>query len=87
MLSQFMKNSNIVAIDFDGTLTTDGKTLDKGAKKYIPKIADLGVTLILWTCRCDQRYEFAKMKIKEWGLPIKFIEDHIPDKPRKICAI
>lgn len=91
MLSQYMKNSNVIAIDFDGTLTLDGKTLCKGAKKYIPKIKALGVDLILWTCRCDERYEYAENKIIEWNLPITFIENTIPgtipEQPRKITSI
>lgn len=87
MLSRYMKNSNLVAVDFDNTLTLDGKTLCKKAKKYIPKIKALGVTLVLWTCRCDNRYEYAKQKIIEWGLPIQFIEDCVTDKPRKISCI
>lgn len=87
MLSQYMKNLNRVAVDFDGTLTIDGVTLCKGAKKYIVKIHNLGVNLILWTCRCDDRYDYAKQKIKEWSLPIDFIEDYELDKPRKLHAI
>ena len=81
----------IIAIDFDGTLTLDGETLCKGAKKYIPKIKALGVDLILWTCRCDERYEYAENKIIEWDLPITFIENvipgSIPQEPRKITSI
>lgn len=87
MLSQYMKDSNLVAVDFDNTLTLDGKTLCKKAKKYIPKIKALGVNLVLWTCRCDDRYEYAKQKIIEWGLPIQFVEDCVLDKPRKISCI
>lgn len=87
MLSQYMKDSNRVAVDFDGTLTVDGSTLCEGARKYIPKIHNLGVDLVLWTCRCDERYEYAKSKIQEWKLPIKFIEDCATDKPRKISAL
>ena len=49
MLSQYMKTSNIVAVDFDGTLTLDSVRLCKGARKYIPKIHNLGVDLVLWT--------------------------------------
>ena len=86
MLSKYMKDSKRVAIDFDGTLTIDGNTLCKGAKKYIPKISKLGVELVLWTCRCDERYDEAMNKIKYWGLPIRSMND-IEDKPRKVCAI
>lgn len=87
MLSKYMKSSNIVAVDFDGTLTLDSVRLCKGARKYIPKIHNLGVDLVLWTCRCDERYEYAKSKIRDWQLPIKFIEDCVEDKPRKISCI
>lgn len=86
MLSKYMKVSNRVAVDFDGTLTIDGKTLCKGAKKYIPKIHKLGVNLVLWTCRCDERYDYAINKVKEWGLPINDM-NWIEDEPRKICAL
>ena len=87
MLSQYMKSSNIVGVDFDGTICLNDSILCKKAEKYIHKIHNLGVDLILWTCRCDERYEYAKSKIIEWKLPIKFIEDCVSDKPRKLCCI
>ena len=90
MLSLYMKESNAVAVDFDGTLTLDGVSLDKGAKKYIPRIKNLGVDLVLWTCRCDERYTYAVNKIKDWGLPIYTIDDmkwYEPEEPRKISCI
>lgn len=86
-----MKASNAVAVDFDGTLTLDGVTLDKGAKKYIPRIKNLGVDLVLWTCRCDDRYAYAVEKVhQEWRLPISTVEGmrwFEPEQPRKISCI
>lgn len=87
MLLKSTWSSNIVGVDFDGTLSMDGNTLCKKAAKYIPKIHNLGVDLVLWTCRCDDRYEEAKSKILEWGLPIKFVEDCVDNKPRKLFCI
>ena len=90
MLSPYMKDSNAVAVDFDGTLTLDGVNLDKGARKYIPRIKNLGVDLVLWTCRCEERYDYAKNKVRDWGLPIYTVEDmklEQPQEPRKISCI
>lgn len=83
MLSKYMKVSNQVAVDFDGTLTLDGEHLDCKAYKYINKINSLGIKLVLWTCRCDARYIYAKNKVSEWGLPI---QTDLPEIPRKISC-
>jgi hypothetical protein len=89
MLSKYTKNLKIVGIDFDGTLTTDGKTLCKKAEKYTKKLVEeLGLTLILWTCRCDERYDYAVKMIHKWDLPILTLEEaSIETKPRKLCAL
>lgn len=86
MLSNYMKESKRIAIDFDGTITNEDGSLNLQASRYIYKIHKLGIELVLWTCRSDERYEYAKQKILEWKLPVSFIkeEDLIP---RKISAI
>lgn len=83
MLSKYMKNCREVAVDFDGTLTLDGETLDKRASKYINKLSKLGITFLLWTCRCEDRYDYAVDKVLEWGLPIQVT---LPEEPRKISC-
>lgn len=51
--------SKVIAIDFDETITDNtpypitGKIREE-AKLYIPKLYNLGYTLILWTCRVDK---------------------------------
>lgn len=87
MLSKYMKKSNIVAVDYDNTLTLDGLSVDKKALKYTNKIKDLGVNLTLWTCRKEERYEEAVRNIKVWGLPIKTFEELGIDTNYKIDAI
>lgn len=86
MLSSYMRESKQIAVDFDGTITKEDGSLDPVAAVYLHKIHKLGIKLTLWTCRCDERYEYAKSKIVEWGLPISFIEDDNV-KPRKLSAI
>lgn len=75
MLSNYMIQSNQIAIDFDGTITNKDGSLNKRAAKYIRKINKLGVKLILWTCRKEERYEEAVQKIQSWELPIDIPEN------------
>ena len=35
MLSNYMKESNLITVDYDGTLSLDGYTICKKALKYI----------------------------------------------------
>ena len=88
MLSNYMKESNLITVDYDGTLSLDGYTICKKALKYIPKIKALGINIVLWTCRCDERYDYAKSVVKSYNLPIEFIEEfEINNKPRKVCSL
>jgi hypothetical protein len=73
------KRTTVVAVDLDGTLA---KELDKydpkkighpiyNAKKILEKVKDLGVTIIIHTCRDDQTV------IKAWFEKYDIPYDHI----------
>ena len=70
MLSPYTKDLNSVAVDFDGTIYFDGR-IDYKAVKYLKKISELGVDLILWTARTDDRYEKAYNICHSLGLNVK----------------
>lgn len=64
-----LPNELIIAVDFDGTITTcsqvsDNLELREDAKEVLERLYDDGVKLILWTCRTGeyltQALEFLK---------------------------
>lgn len=60
----------IIAVDFDGTITTEGSMgegmqLRPDCKRVLTRLKEAGVDLILWTCRTDEYYEKALEFLKE----------------------
>lgn len=67
----------IVAIDFDGTLTSkrDG-SIDNIAIQYVKNIRDMGCVIILWTSRYDNLLERAIQECLERGLQFDYINEN-----------
>ena len=78
MLSPYTKNLNSIAVDFDGTIYFNGK-IDYRAVKYLKKIANLGVDLVLWTSRTDERYNKAYTICHDLGIDVKDPKPEAPD--------
>jgi len=91
----------IIAIDFDGTITTNPDIseseliLRPECKRVLNRMFDTGVKLILWTCRTGEHLTKAKAFLFGEGLYGVFtsINDHIPqvytkysDASRKVGA-
>lgn len=68
----------VVAIDFDGTLTIESCVSDffsynLYAIEQAKKIKNLGVTLILWTCREGDILSQITKELKKYGLIFDFV--------------
>jgi hypothetical protein len=77
----------IIAIDFDGTITTardyGGKLkLRAGFDKFIKRLYKDGHRLILWTCRQNEALDKAKKFLSEKEILDCFetINDNLPDR-------
>jgi hypothetical protein len=73
-----------IVIDFDGTIVYDrfpnvGK-LKPNAKKYLRRLKDEGHTLILWTCREENKLYKARMFLAEHGIYFDYINMHPIEK-------
>lgn len=87
----------IIAVDFDGTLTTGKFPEIGGARPYAVEMmrrlkAD-GHYLILWTCRRGERLEEAINWLLAHGIPFDRVNAHQPESlarygndPRKVYA-
>lgn len=87
----------IVAVDFDGTLTT-GNYPEIGSPKpyaveYMRRLKEDGHYIILWTCRKDKRLEEAINWLLDQGIPFDRVNAHEPknlamygDDTRKVYA-
>lgn len=76
---------NIIAIDFDGTITEEGTYPIMGkvrndAIKYINKLHDKGYILVLWTARKGKYFEEAVNVINEYNLPLILPPDNVYGK-------
>ena len=87
-------NKKLIAIDFDETITDNtpypimGKVRSE-ALYYIPKLYDLGYTLILWTCRTGKWLDEAINYLQELNLMQYFEyinDDGLNRDSRKIVA-
>lgn len=71
MKKSILKNETIIAVDFDGTITTcsdmgNEPVIRENAKEVLERLYDDGIQLVLWTCRTGQYMEQA----------IQFLEDN-----------
>ena len=72
----------IVALDYDGTLSLDGKP-------NVPLIARLkreqamGVTVILWTCRNGRSLMEAVNQLRAWGFAPNYVNQNCPQAIRQ----
>lgn len=82
MLSPYTKDLNSVAVDFDGTIYFNGR-IDYKAVKYLKKISELGIDLVLWTARDEERYDKAYNICRSLGLDVK----HPPEATNKIHCL
>ena len=71
MSSPYTKNLNSVAVDYDGTITKSNGRINRKAVKYLKKIQSLGIQLILWTCRKDNRLNYAYKNCLRLGLNVQ----------------
>lgn len=74
-------NEVLVAVDFDGTITTEDTIINTNpqinptAVKAILRMQELGATIILWTCRYDESLKEALRLSKAYGLHFDLIND------------
>ncbi|WCS68558.1 hypothetical protein Goe16_01440 [Bacillus phage vB_BsuM-Goe16] len=102
MVKTFVENKVIVAVDFDGTITTEPDMdpyrdleLRKGCREALEYLHDIGCELLLWTCRTGDALSEALSFLHnhEIGYLFKAINNHhpevlgkYPDVARKIAA-
>lgn len=71
----------LVAVDFDGTITTsddiinENPTVNPEAVEAIKTMQELGATIILWTCRYDESLKEALRISRAYGLHFDLIND------------
>jgi len=76
----------VVAIDFDGTIVEDnypeiGKLLPQ-AKESIQEIKELGTTIVIWTCRMDDKAEQAKEFLTKNEIPFDYFNENTDERKR-----
>lgn len=70
MKKAILKNETIIAVDFDGTITTCSDiggepTVRENAREVLERLCDDGIQLILWTCRTGEYLEQAVEFLRE----------------------
>ena len=75
--------SDIIAVDFDGTLCKNeypgiGKAND-ALLCYLHQEKKFGSKVILWTCRVGERLEEAVRWCKEHGLEFDAVNENLPE--------
>lgn len=82
-----MRKKRILAIDFDGTITTGPYPaiggLNKGAKLYINKLYAEGYYIIINTCRSGERLKEAKTFLDAQGIAYHLINENDPDNIKR----
>ncbi len=78
-----IKEYNIIAVDFDGTLCIDSYP-GIGAPNMrliciLKKLRENGTKLILWTCRCRKPLEEAIMWCRLHGLEFDAVNENLPE--------
>lgn len=73
----------VIAVDFDGTLCTNAwpniGTPNWAVIKKLKELQKAGAHLVLWTCRCDEMLEAAKVACDAWGLIFTAYNENDPD--------
>lgn len=74
----------IIAVDFDGVLSSAGKWPEVGEpnEALMNWLSDLrtgGHKVILWTCRVGEALESAVAQCREHGLEFDAVNDNIPE--------
>ena len=70
MKKAILKNETIIAVDFDGTITTCSDiggepVVRENAREVLERLHDDGIQLVLWTCRTGEYLDQA----------VKFLQD------------
>ena len=73
----------ILAVDFDGTITDANEfpyigKLKEGAAEELTKLHDVGVIIILWTCREGIYLTEAVTYCRQHGVPIDYVNQNVP---------
>lgn len=72
----------IVAVDFDGTVVEEAYpqigNLLPGARQALENFKSLGMTIIIWTCRCDNREQEAIDYLLKHKVPFDYINQNDP---------
>lgn len=87
----------IIAVDFDGTITTETNltdfSLDTPLQPHchavLTRLKNRGCRIILWTCRAGVHLDEAIRYCELNGIPIDYVNENIPELPwdsRKIYA-
>lgn len=87
-------NQNIIAVDFDDTITKFKPYPEKGplnplAKKYLTKLHEKGYVLVLWSARICESYDDAYNRcINEFEMPFikKDSDEFVHGKSGKLIA-
>lgn len=74
----------IVAVDFDGVLSSKGEwpgvgEPNKELMKRLIKFQKAGHKVILWTCRAGEALENAVEQCREHGLEFDAVNDNLPE--------
>lgn len=86
MKKAILKGETIIAVDFDGTVTSCSDigsdfTLKENAKEVLERLHEDDIKLILWTCRTGQYEEQAIQFLKDNDMLHLFsaINENIPE--------
>lgn len=78
-----VKNKLVIAIDFDGTITTNSfpevGELIEGANHYIQKMYQDGHYIIINTCRSGRYEGMAEDFLNKQSIPFHFINSNLPE--------
>lgn len=92
MAKPFLQGELILAVDFDGTITTnpdmgsiEDMELREDVKEVLGRFHDDGLRLILWTCRAGKALEEAEIFLVSNGMFHYFdtINDQLPEIKEK----
>lgn len=84
-----MNHNNIIAVDFDGTITTQspypytGQVRPEAIRVLKRLKTELDYKLLLWTCRENHELEEALMLLSEHGLKFDYVNNIPTQMSRK----
>lgn len=67
----------IIAVDFDGTLSLNGKP-NEALIARLKREQMRGSVVILWTCRCGKSLMEAVNKLRSWGFAPNYVNTNCP---------